>query len=73
MTTIPDGVSGQPVQHRVVLDAPLRVLNAQLVTMIDRSLAEVGGYGAVRVVVKDGRVRYVEVVRSVEVNDTLDR
>lgn len=67
MTMNPDHVSGQPVQVRWVLDAPLRVLNAQLVELIDRSLADVGGYGAVHVVVKEGRVRYVEVVKSVQV------
>jgi hypothetical protein len=67
MTTSPDSGSGQPVQHRLLLEAPLRVLNAHLVAVIDRSLAEVGAYGAVRVVVKEGKVRYVEVVRSVEV------
>lgn len=67
MTTSPDSMSSQPVQHRLLLEDPLRVLNAHLVTMIDRSLAEVGAYGAVRVVVKEGKVRYVEVVRSVEV------
>ncbi len=67
MTTNPDHVSGQPVLVRLVLNAPLRVLNAQLVGLIDRSLVEVGGYGAVHVVVKEGRVKYVEVVRSVEV------
>jgi hypothetical protein len=61
MTSNPDGLSSQPVQHRLLLEAPLRVLNAHMVAVIDRSLAEVGAYGAVRVVVKDGRVRYVEV------------
>ncbi|QLQ08517.1 MAG: hypothetical protein HZY76_22745 [Anaerolineae bacterium] len=67
MTVSLDGASGRPVKQRLLLETPLRILNAELVAMIDRSLVEVGGFGAVKVVVKDGRVRYVEVVRSVEV------
>lgn len=68
MRSNPDGWSGQPVQQRLLLEAPLHVLNAHMVAVIDRSLVEVGAYGAVKVVVKEGKVRYVEVVRSVEVH-----
>jgi hypothetical protein len=46
---------------------PLQVLDAGLVVLIDRYLAGIGGYGELRLKVVQGRVRFVEVAVSVDV------
>jgi hypothetical protein len=51
----------------VQLAQPLHVLDAGLVVLIDRYLAGIGGYGEVRLKVVQGRVRFVEVAVSVDV------
>lgn len=51
----------------ITLERRLRVLTPHLITMIDQALAGIGEYGTVSLVVKDGKVRFIEVTRSVEV------
>lgn len=53
--------------YTVQLAQPLQVLDAGLVVLIDRYLAGIGGYGEVRLKVVQGRVRFVEVAVSVDV------
>lgn len=49
------------------LAQPLLVLDAALVAVIDRYLAEITGYGEVRLKIERGRVRFVEVAVSLDV------
>ena len=53
------------------LGEPLRVLDAGLIAVIDRYLAQIAGYGEVRLKVVQGRVRFVEVVVSVDVQKVI--
>ncbi len=63
----PEGERGLTLQ----LAQPLQVLDAALVVLLDRYLAGIGGYGEVRLKVVQGRVRFVEVVVSVDVQKVI--
>ncbi len=53
------------------LAEPLQVLDAGLIVLLDRYLAGIGGYGEVRLKVVQGRVRFVEVAMSVDVQKVI--
>lgn len=50
----------------LALERRLRILTPRLIEQIDQALVNVGEYGAVSLVVKDGRVKYLQVMRSAE-------
>ncbi len=54
----------------LTLERRLRVLTPQLIAMIDQALAGIGEFGTVSLVVKDGKVRFIEVTRSIEVAES---
>ena len=49
---------------RVSLRECLTALTPEQVVFIDRALAEIGAYGQIRIVKKDGRVRFIETLES---------
>lgn len=62
-----EGERGSTLQ----LAQSLQVLDAALVVLLDRYLAGIGGYGEVRLKVVQGRVRFVEVVVSMDVQKVI--
>jgi hypothetical protein len=46
----------------------LQCLTAQLVRRLDQALSTVGAFGEVRLIVVKGRVRFIEIVHSEDVN-----
>lgn len=52
----------------ITLERRLRVLTPHLIELVDQALAGVGEFGTVSLVVKDGKARFLEVTKSVEVH-----
>ncbi|HBY92707.1 MAG TPA: hypothetical protein DEP84_01895 [Chloroflexi bacterium] len=55
----------------LTLAAPLTCLDADLVGRIDRALTRVGDFGQVRLIVVNGRLRFIEVLQSESVDDRM--
>jgi len=64
---VPPSSDGSHDPRLITLERRLRVLTPRLIELMDQALVEVGEYGVVSLVVKDGKVRFVEVMRSQEV------
>lgn len=64
---VPPSSDGSHDPRQITLERRLRVLTPRLIELMDQALVEVGEYGVVSLVVKDGKVRFVEVMRSQEV------
>ena len=64
---VPPSSDGSHDPRQITLGRRLRVLTPRLIELMDQALVEVGEYGVVSLVVKDGKVRFVEVMRSQEV------
>ena len=71
MTMGDEGLEGER-GWTLQLAQPLEVLDAALVVLLDRYLAGIGGYGEVRLKVVQGRVRFVEVAVSVDVQKVME-
>jgi hypothetical protein len=55
-------------------EAALQFVNVQLAQRIDRALCEVGDFGAVKLIIVRGRVRFIEIIQSQNVDgDSYDR
>jgi len=53
--------------HTLALERPLKVLTPRLIALIDQGLQDVGEYGSLHLLVREGRLRFMEVTVSVEV------
>ncbi len=60
------------IGHEGVHIVSQRTLSASELNKICQALVEVGEFGQVRLIVKKGRLRFVEVLRSASVDDTGD-
>jgi len=57
--------NNSPHQQTVItLEAPLEVLNPNLVRQVDHALAEVGAFGEVRLIVAKGQLRFIQTMQS---------
>ncbi len=60
------------IGHEGVHIVSQRTLSVSELNKICQALVEVGKFGQVRLIIKKGRLRFVEVLRSASVDDTED-
>ncbi len=61
--------TGTRVPHQEVSTLSLKVLSCDQVKRIDDLLSELGPFGELRLIVKKGRVRFIEKVESFDLAD----
>lgn len=66
---VPPSSDGSHDPRQITLGRRLRVLTPRLIELMDQALVEVGEYGVVSLVVREGRVKYIEETRSVEIGE----
>lgn len=59
--------NNDPNAHTLTLERPLKVLTPRLIALIDQGLQDVGEFGSLHLLVRDGKLRFMEVTVSVEV------
>lgn len=53
----------------IQLPSPLAVLTPEQISRVDQALARVGQFGEVRLIVQRGRLRFVQILRSEDVDN----
>lgn len=64
--------SNPAIQKAVVNSRPIKMLQTPQIELIENALQQIGDYGEVRLVVEKGRLRYIEVAKSMDVLKLLD-
>ena len=55
------------IQKAAVNSRPTKMLQTSQIELIENALQQIGDYGEVRLVVEKGRLRYIEVAKSMDV------
>lgn len=64
--------SNSAIQKAAVNSRRIKMLQAPQIELIENALQQIGDYGEVRLVVEKGRLRYIEVAKSMDVLKLLD-
>ena len=59
--------SNPVIQKAAVNSRPTKMLQTFQIELIENALQQIGDYGEVRLVVEKGRLRYIEVAKSMDV------
>jgi hypothetical protein len=59
--------SNPVIQKAAVNSRPTKMLQTSQIELIENALQQIGDYGEVRLVVEKGRLRYIEVAKSMDV------
>ena len=60
--------NSNPVIQKVAVNSrPTKMLQTFQIELIENALQQIGDYGEVRLVVEKGRLRYIEVAKSMDV------
>jgi len=64
--------SNSAIQKAAVNSRRIKMLQAPQIELIENALQQIGDYGEVRLVVEKGRLRYIEVAKSMDVLKLLE-
>ncbi len=64
--------SNPAIQKAAVNSRRIKMLQAPQIELIENALQQIGDYGEVRLVVEKGRLRYIEVAKSMDVLKLLE-
>jgi len=64
--------SNPAIQKTSVNSRQIKMLQSPQIELIENALQQIGDYGEVRLVVEKGRLRYIEVAKSMDVLKLLD-
>jgi hypothetical protein len=59
--------SNSVIQKAAVNSRPTKMLQTSQIELIENALQQIGDYGEVRLVIEKGRLRYIEVAKSMDV------
>lgn len=64
--------SNPAIQKATLNSRSIKMLQTPQIELIENALQQIGDYGEVRLVVEKGRLRYIEVAKSMDVLKLLD-